>query len=298
MALGHNQSVTPNENMNETPVYGLGSPYASKAYAGLFEGRLTINFDLASTYFLELVMGGCTDTDDPTYGYAHTYVDNAGYATTSFSLEDGSDLDQDVVDKYLGCVIDSCEMIMRVGETTPVTLNCLFANTLKANTGLDTTPASDAEELLIFSLGSVQLPSGTTLASVQSMTLRMLKNAQLVWGLGSRVATKAIWKQMIFEWDLEMAFENDDLIETMYGQATGPLTGTNPTGAASLILTWSNAAATTARRSLTVTLSTSQIVSIDIPKKIGELTVQRIRGFSIGAPTSIVGIDNTTLNPF
>jgi hypothetical protein len=283
--------------MNETPVYGLGSPYASKTFAGLFEGKITCNFDLASTYFLELVMGSCTDADDVTYGYSHTYVDNTGYAASSFTLEDGSDLDQDVIQKYLGCVVDTCEMTMRVGESTPVVLNCLYACTLKSNAGIDTSPATDAEDLLIFSEGSMQMPSGTTLVRVQSVVLRILKNAQLVWGVGSRIASKAIWKQMIFEWDLDLAFENDDLLEQFYGQATGPLTGTNPAGAASLVLTWSNAGATTARRSLTVTLSTSQIVNVDIPKKVGELTVQRVRGFSIGAPTSIVGIDNTATNP-
>jgi hypothetical protein len=263
----------------------------------LFEGKLTINFDMASTYFWEIIMGACSDTDDPTYGYAHTYADNTGYAVSSFSVEDGSDLDEDVVMKYLGCVVDSAELTFRVGETTPVTLNCLYATETKANSGLDATPATDAEELLIFSEGSIQLPSGTTLARVQGGTLRVIKNAQLVWGLGSRVASKAIWKTMIFETDIDMAFENDTLLETFYGQATGPLTGTNPAGAASLIFTWSNAGATTARRSLTITLSTTQIVSYSVPKKIGEMTVLSVKCFSIGAPTSIIGIDNTATNP-
>jgi len=296
VALGHNQSITPTENMNETPVYGLGSPYPSKSYSGLFEGRLTINFDLASSYFLELVMGSCTDADDGTYGYSHTYVDNTGYAASSFSLEDGSDLDEDVVKKYLGCVVDSCEITGRVGESSPVVLNCLYANLTKANSGLDSSPASDAEELLIFSEGSLQIPSGTTINRVQSITLRIVKNAQLIWGLGSRIASKAIWKTMIFEWDVEATYENDALDETLYGQATGPLTATNPAGAASLVLTWSNGAATTARRSLTITLGTSQIVSIETPKRIGELTITRIKGYSI-SNTSIIGIDNTATNP-
>jgi hypothetical protein len=252
---------------------------------------------MASTYFWEIIMGNCTDANDGTYGYSHTYVDNTGYAVSSFSVEDGSDLDEDVVIKYLGCVIDNAEMTFKVGETTPVTLNCLYATETKANTGIDTTPAADAEELLIFSEGSIQLPSGTTLARVQGGSLRTLKNAQLVWGLGSRIASKAIWKTMIFETDIDLAFENDALLETFYGQATGPLTATNPAGAASLIFTWSNAAAGDLRRSLTITLSTTQIVSYSVPKKIGEMTVLSVKCFSIGAPTSIIGIDNTTVNP-
>jgi len=292
--LGHNTSITPSENMNETPVYGLGSPYPSKVFAGLFEGKLTINFDLASTYFMRLVMG--TVTDGGAEPFTHTYNDNTGYAVTSFTLEDGSDLDQDVVSKYAGCAVDSCEMTCRVGEPTSVVLNCLYASTTKANTGLDTTPAADAEDLLIFSEGSWQFPSGTTIARVQSITLRILKNAQLIWGLGSRVATKAIWKQMIFEWDAEIAFENDAMLETLYGQTTGPLTATNPAGQASFVLTWTNGGATTALRSLVITLGTSQIVSMEIPKKVGELTIQRVKGFSI-SKTSAVGTDNTATNP-
>jgi hypothetical protein len=295
VAFGHGQSITPDESMNETPVAGLGSPYPTKTYAGLFEGKLAINFDLASSYFLELVMGGCTDAGATPY--THTYIDNTGYVASSFTVEDGSDLDQDVVLQYLGCVVDSCEIVSRVGEPTAVTINALYGKCTKANTGLDATPATDAEDLLIFSEGSFQMPSGSTLARVQAITLRIIKNAQLIMGLGSRLATKAIWKNMLFEWDLELTFENDDLYEQFYGQATGPLAATNPAGAASLVLTWTNGGASSATRSLVITLTTSQITSMSVSKKVEELTIQNVKGFSINK-TSIVGSDNTATNPY
>ena len=297
VAFGHNQKVTVDRNINSTPVYGLGSPYASANFAGLFEGKLTITFDLASTYWLELAMGTCTDVDDGSFGYSHTYADNTGYVATSFSLENGINLDTDALFKYLGCVVDTFEMVSRIGEATHVTVNAPYANETLATTGLDTTPASDAEDLLIFSEGSVQLPSGTTLARVQSITLRGIKNAQLIPGLGSRIPSKAIWKTMIFEFDMELSFENDDMVVALYGQATGPLTATNPAAQASLILTWSNGAATTSRRSLTMTFGSTHIGSDSLPQAVEEHLVQSVKGYCIGAPTSIIGIDNTAANP-
>ena len=297
IAFGHNQSITVDRNMNTTAVWGLGIPYASKSYSGLFEGRLTVNFVLASTYFMELVMGQCTDADDGTYGYSHTYTDNTGYAVTSCSIENGLDLDTDQVFTYLGCVVDSCEMTMRVGEPVNVTLNMPYAKEIKATSGRDTTPDTDDEEPLVFSEGTLEIPDGTAIARVQSCTLRFIKNAQLIAGLGDRCPSKAIWKNMAIEFDLEVSLENADLIEDMYGQATGPLTATNPAGEASLEITLSNAGATTARRSLTMLFGYTFIRSISVAQKVEDHMIQRVSGYCISAPTSIVGIDNTATSP-
>ena len=295
IAFGHNQKITVDRNMNTNPVYGLGSPHPSKVVSGVYEGRLTITFNLASTYFMELVMGNCSDGGAAPK--THTYADNTGYAVTSFTTANGINLDTDSVYAYLGCVVDSCEMTFRVGEPVGVTLNVLYANETKATTGIDATPAVDAELPMVFSEGSVQLPSGTTLARVQSLTLRIIKNAELVRGLGSRVATAAVWKTTRFEFDMEISYENADLVADMYGQATGPLTATMPAGEASLVLTCTNSGAGSATRSLVFTLSTTYITSDSLPQSVEDHMVQTVRGFSINAPTSIIGSDNTATSP-
>jgi len=61
-------------------------------------------------------------------------------------------------------------------------------------------------------------------------------------------------------------------------------------------LTWTNGGEGSATRSLVITLGTSQITSVEIPKRIGELTMQHIKGFSI-AKTSIIGSDDTEACP-
>lgn len=297
IAFGHNQKINVERNMNTRGVWGLGSPYASKAYSGLFEGRLTIDFTLASTYFMELVMGKCTDADDATYGYSHTYADNTGYTVTSCSIENGVNLDTDSVFVYLGCVVDSCELRARIGESVDITLNMLYAEETKATSGLDTSPDTDTEEPLVFSEGSLDIPDGTTLARVQSFTLRFIKNAQLIAGLGDRCPSKAVWRNMAFEFDLEISYENADLIEDMYGQATGPLTATNPAGEATLTLMISNAGSGTARRHLEIKLTNTFITSDSLPQNIEEHMVHRVRGFCLNAPTSIIGMDNTATSP-
>lgn len=295
IAFGNDQKLTAERNMNTNPVYGLGSPYASKAYSGIFEGRLRVEFVLASTYFMELVMGKCSDAGSTPY--THTYADNTGYTATSCSIENGINLDTDSVFVYLGCVVDSCEIVGRINEPVRVTLNFLYANETKATSGLDASPDTDTEEVMVFSEGSLQIPSGTTIARVQSFTLRIVKNAQLIYGLGSRIASKAIWRNMIFEWDAEISYENADMIEDLYGQATGPLTATNPSGEASLILTFANGESGSDDRSLTITLDDTFVRSDTLPQNVAEHMVQTVNGFCINAPTSIVGEDNTATSP-
>jgi hypothetical protein len=295
IAFGHDQKITVDRNMNNTPVFGLGNPYASSAYAGLFEGKLTISFMLASTYFMELVMGTCADNG--TAPTTHTYADNTGYVATSFTVANGMNLDTDSVYAYLGCVVDSGEISARVGEAVNVTLNCPYAEETLASTGIDATPAVDAETPLVFSEASIQYPSGTTLARVQSFTMRFNKNAELVWGLGDRCASKAIWKQMAVEFDMEISYENSSLVQDIYGQSTGPLTATNPAGHLTLIVTLTNSGSTSATRSLVITMGVTHIASDSLPENVGEHMVQTVHGFCLNAPTSIVGSDATTPSP-
>lgn len=294
-ALGHKQEITIDPTMNTEPIYGLGNPYAANSVSGIFEGRLTLNFVMGATYFLTFVMGLCTDvsaTPD-----THTYTDATGYAVRSFSVENGINLDTDSLFKYLGCVVDTCEITGRVGGTIDVTMNVMYANETKATSGLDATPGVDSELPFVFSQASVQLPSGTTLARVQSFTFRIVKNAELIPGLGSRIASNAVWKESLFEFEMELSYENAAMIEDMYGQATGPLTTTNPAGEATMVFTITNSGAAAAERSLTFTMGKTFITGHTLPQRVGEHMVQSVRGYSI-TETSIVGVDETPSSPW
>jgi len=295
-AFGHGQSITVDRSMNLRRIYGIGDPDASKVVAGLFEGRLRVDFILASTYFMKAVIGKVADTDNATYGYDHTYSDNTGHTATSISVENGVNLDTDSLFKYLGCIVERCTIRGAVGEPVAVSLDLPYAEETKATSGLDATPAVDAEEPMVFSEGSLDLPSGTTLARVQSFELEIVRNPKLIAGLGDRCPSKAVWQARQWNFRMSISYENANLIEDLYGQATGPLTATNPAGEASLVLTFSNAGATTARRSLTITLTTTFITSDTLPQRIEEHLVHDVTGFCLDY-TSIVGIDNTAATP-
>ena len=295
-AFGLGPSITPSRTMNMVRVYGLGDVDAKDTVAGVFEGRLTVEFILASTYFMKAVMGKVEDADDPTYGHSHTYADNTGFTTTSISIENGINLDTDSLFKYLGCVVDRCTIRGTIGEPVTVTLELVYAEETKATTGLDATPATEAEAPMVFSEGSVQLPSGTTLARVQSFELEIVRNAKLIAGLGDRCPSASVWGIREWNFTMDISYENASLVEDMYGQATGPLTATNPAGEASLVLAFSNGAATTARRSLIFTMATTHIVSDELPQKIEEHMVHSVTGWCEDY-TSIIGIDNTATTP-
>jgi len=293
-AFGKDVKVTINPRMPYKRLYGLGSPEAVAAVALGYEGNLTIEFTLASSYFLKGVFG--TVDDGGATPFTHTYDYNTGYTTTSMSIEVGFDLDTDNVYKFLGCVVDSCVISGKVGEEVKVTLNIKYANETKATTGLDAEPAEDAETPMTFAQGSLEIPNATTIARVDSFTLTIARNAKMLYGLGSRIPSAAIWLNTAFDFSLKSTYENDDFIEDFYGQTTGPYTATTPAGNGSLELTITNSGAGALERSVVFLMTTTYFEAVSKKASSEEEVMQDIVGFCLGQ-TSVIGSDNTETTP-
>lgn len=280
-------------------IWGLGAPDAVKTVAGAFEGRVTVDFSLASSYWLKSVMGevGSVGTDPTT----HTYVDTDGdptakYKVASLSIENGVDLDTDSVSKYLGCTFDRGTIRGSVNEPVAVSLDYTYADETLASIGIDATPAVDTEDVLVFSHGSVQLPSGTTLARVESFELEIVRNARLHRSIGDRVATAASWLAREWNFRMSLTYENSSLLQDFFGAADAPLNTGQPAGEASLVLTFTNGGAGDVERSLTITLTTTFVTAISRPQRVGEVLMQEVSGWSLGA-TSIIAVDSTAAVP-
>lgn len=295
-AFGHGQRITVNRNSNLERIWGLGNPYATKITAGRFEGSLTVEFILASTYFLKAVMGTVADADDATFGHSHTYTHNTGYTATSITIENGLNLDTDNVYKYLGCIVSSCEISCTVGEPIRVRLEFLYANESLATSGLDASPATDAEEPMEFAEASLEIPNATAIARVQSFIFTISKEPEILYGLGGRDGKKAVWRRTSYDFRMTTTEENDDFIADEYGQATGPLTTTIPAGEASLELTISNGGSGTARRHLIFLMTTTFLTSDSLPQDVGSTLIHDWTGYCLGH-TSMIGMDNTAATP-
>lgn len=293
-AFGVEQSFTYDATMNSRRVYGLGAFDAVKNVSGIFAGRLTVDFTLASTYFMKAVMGRASDTAGAPD--THSYLDNANKTVTSMTINTGNNLDVDSVFQHLGCVVDRCTLRGAVGEPGRVGLDILYGNETKSTSGLIASPAVDTHEPLIFAHGSLDIPSGTTIARVQSFELEIGRNARLLYGLGDRTAAAAVWLAREWNWTATVTYENAAFIEDMYGATGGPLTATEPAGEASLVLTFSNGASGDNLRSLVITLTTTFVSAVSKPERIEDLTIQEVTGHCLGL-TTIVGSDATAVTP-
>jgi len=294
-AFGHNQKITVTKNRNWNLNWGLGGFDAQTAVSAKFSGQAIVEFDMASSYFWKAVMGKANDSIDGD-SKTHTYVDNTSNAMTSVTIEYGVDLDTDNVYNLLGCVLNTCEITGRVGEAVHVRLTFDYAKETKATTGLDSSPATDAETILTYAEGTLEIPDTAILNRVEEFILTITRNPEIKYGMGSAIGTHAVWRNREWRFRFTMTYENDDMVEDFYGQAASPLSTTIPTGEASLQLTFTNGGASSALRKQIVTLTTTYLESLTERHDVKETLNQEIVGFSLGN-TSIVGYDDTITCP-
>jgi len=296
-AFGHDVKITNIErDHGSIPIYALGSNDPSKAAAGKFAGSISVEFVMASTYFMRAVLG--LETIGGAGPYTHTYAYNTGNVVTSITIEHGIDLDTDNVYKYLGCVLRTCEIVCSINEPIKVRLIFDYANESLAAVGYDASPATDSEEPFSYSQASLEIPNGTVINRVQSFTLTINRNPTITYSLDDRRGQKAVWGETRWEWRMTVAEENDDLIADAYGQATGPLQKTLPSGEASLELTIQNSdtSPATDERKLVFLMSTTHIGSDTMSVEVGSVIFHDFSGYCLGK-TSIIGTDNTTPTP-
>jgi len=293
-AFGHNQRITVTKTRDWTLNWGLGDYDAQTATSAKFKGVAVVEFDLASSYFWKAVMGKVVDDVDGS-SKTHTYSDNTGNAITSISIEYGVDLDTDNVYKLLGCICRTCELTAREGEAVHIRLTFDYADEIKATSGLDATPATDAETILTYAEGTLEIPDGSAIARVSEFVLTINRNPEIKFGLGSATGTHAVWRNREWRFRMTMTYENDDMVEDFYGGSTVPI-DTIPAGEASLELVFSNGEADAALRKQEIELTTTYIESLTERHNVKETLTQDIVGFSL-ADTLIVGYDATAATP-
>lgn len=282
--FGHELKIsTLSKKNNMETLWGLGSNTASKIVAKHYEGAFTADFVLGKGYWLKSITG-TTRTTTGAGPYVHYYVDtaneNGGGAITlantvsPFTVQNAHNQDTDLRNFLLGCTVNSTTLSASVGELVRVSMECNYANETTDST-LGSNILDTYADPFAFQYGTLELPTSTTIARVQSVELSWNRNVEQIRGLGSRFATKAPAKQFEASAKVNLTFENDDMLDLFYGAATAPST-TSVAETATMRLFFSNGGATTALRSLDLQFAGIQLDELGLPQDVKEITKQDI----------------------
>jgi len=192
--FGQNLQIRSVDIKNNTRrLFQLGNRSAVAHVAGKIEGTLSIEFDINEPWFMKGVMGGLTTSGSATSAYWHTFTE--ANQPPSLTIENGI---SGTVRKYLGCIINDCKISTAVGdEPAKCSLSLTYAD--ESLTSGSTTQILSSGGVFPFSYGSIQYPTGTTVANTESVELSITNNAALKWGLGSRKASRYDMRQRTYD---------------------------------------------------------------------------------------------------
>lgn len=290
LAFGVGQKISVSRKNNMEKVYGLGSRNATNLVPKQYEGSCTVDFVMASPWWIRAVTGAAPVK---TGGGPYTYTYSESNTVGSFTIENGFDLDTDRAIFLDGCKVNTCTITGAVNELAKVRLDCVYATEEKSDSL--TAISAEAEEPFVFSQGSLQYPSGTTLADVQSCEVTITNNNENVFGLGSRFNTNQVPKQRDYSIRCTLAFEDPTKILDLFYGATGAPAAT-VAEQATLILTFTNGLGTTYLRSITFNFANLKIDEETLPQDPNEVIKEDVV-IQARTLTSIVGINNTSSEP-
>jgi len=291
---GVDLSISRKNNLEK--VYGVGSRNATTTVAKQYEGSLSLNFALANGNFFFGILG-TTPTDSPSGDlYTHTYVeDNTTFNVPSFSVDNSIEMGtNDMVSTYVSCKINSATISANVNDIVKVSLDTIYkTETLATSTKF--TNVAETEGVFTFANGTIEIPDGTTIAAVQSFEMTMTNNLEYLWGVGSRLATAGVEKQRDYAFKISAAFNNITTLLTYFLDGTDSATApdaSTPTKQATLILTFTNGAASPNTESIVMTFADIWFDDESLPQNVNDIVKEDVTGHALSC-TSVVWTNNT-----
>ncbi len=227
--FGHGLRATPTLKRNLVKIQGVGNRQPTAIIREKFEPAVDLDFQLSNPWWLRLLMGNIaikTGVGPYSYYWLDTANENGGGAVNpsnsipAFTIENGIALSVNSVRLYQGAFVSKASISAAVGGTVDVRLTCPFGTISKGSAGL-ASQAIDAESPFSFITGSLKMPTGAVLASVQNVTLEIDNGLIMPYGIGSEVATAGLVTGLNTALKASMLFVQDsDVIDVLLGSST------------------------------------------------------------------------------
>ena len=293
--FGHGVTFSATARNNTERIANLNTRDYTKYAAKKFEGTFTVDFQLSNAFFLKGAVGNATTTgSDP---YTHTYDSSLTKGLSGATIQSSENLDTDSERTFTGCLFNNTTLTMNVGDVVTGRIDGLYAKEAKDSTLNTTWETPDTEDVFTFAEATLEIPNATAKLEVQNVELSIANNVEMLWGLGSRIATKGVPKQRAYEVRMSRIREADaDVLDLFYGNTT---TLTDPSGAANtatLEITLDNEQATTAQRKIVILLDQIQFEDYNAPITVAELTKESVTAYALSG-TTFTYLDSTQIHP-
>ena len=298
--FGHDLKLSVSRKNNMERIFGVGARNAAANIAKKFEGTATVEFLLDAEANIFRAIMGAVPSAGGVGPYTHTFAESNTLA--SFSICNAVELgSNDYVSILIGCKVQSAEFSFAVDEPCRVRLECPWRTESIAATGIGAAHAP-TESPLTFAYGTIQV-NNTTVGYIQSGTLTITNNVEMVWGVGSRYSTAGPEKTRTYDLKMSVAFSDVTLLLEKFLGTTVPMAATalstlNPAGVA-LTLVFDNGLATTNSRIVAFTFANFYINEHTLPLDVNDVIKEDVTGYALSC-TSVVVTNNTandTANP-
>jgi hypothetical protein len=291
--LGIASSIDAELNNNLINIRNIGNREVDDYIAGNFSASVSLSGTLNSGALFELFFGQATDTLSGS-DYVHTFIDTAGSEAvksdiSSFTLSENYDGSSDIVYTYSGCVLNTLEVSVNVGEKIETSAEILAASATTSTTA--GTKVTSTTKPLVFSnatLSTGTAGSESVVAQVSSFSISLNNNFDLedIRGIGSRFAQGAIPKDLEIEGEFTVKFNSLTEANLFLG-GTSP---TNPTPIG-LIFNANNGVALGSGR-VELDINLSNVLYESIARSVGEnAVVEETFSFKAGKIDSIKFVD-------
>lgn len=205
---------------NAVRVFNPNSREASNIIEQQFAGSWSVDFTLTNPWWTAALVDE-KSTSGASAPYTHDFS-----GTTPVPLQlTYYDASNDFERVLKGCVVSSATISADVGGEVSVSLDGAYADeTLTDAPGTTPTQVTTSYRPLTFSEATIERPSGTTLNLVQSASVTIQNNTDLIYELGSRTAVDYSPKTRAITVDYTDIINSKDDTARMYGDsaATSP----------------------------------------------------------------------------
>ena len=245
---------------NQMPLGQLYSPEIESFAYGKNEGKCSVDYVVSNPWFFQSILGVSVPTNSAGV-YSHTWNSNPTTTPTmrdikSMALKLGFKVNTDYKRTAVGVVCPSLSLKMALNETVKATQELVWGEetvnqVFAAPTGVEMAGAIP----YTFVHASITNPlTGSTLASVQSFDLNINSNAELIYGMGSKLSVDAYRKILELTGKVSIVLYDSDFLESVYNRAEA---------ANDLVVTISNGGSGTALRSIVMTFTGCSFSSHD-----------------------------------
>lgn len=285
-AFGMDQKVTQiSDDENMFTLHDLYNNEVVKYAFGNSTGTLGVEWTLSNPWWIDSVLTKTSTTG--TGPYTHTYADDK--TVTAYTVEVGFDTTTDRVLQLQQLTANDITVSTAINDVAKVRGNFTWGATpTTAGTTLDASVVTDdITTPYTMVMATLENPSGTPLAEVQSMELTINPNISLVYGPNSSNSVNA-YKGVI---KLTGKFSATIRDNTWWNNVRARTEPTNNT----LRMKFTNGLASTAERTMQFTLTGLGLDKLNMSLDPNELVVEEVP--FTARSISVVAVNNTSTPP-